>query len=172
MEARVKEKSRISTVTAGGGQYFVKPEWSHVEVGTEAEIRASEFLDVRNEPVAVDEFKPKAKGKSKPKKKAEGGLLSLASKPLLKEIQSLDDRELLDAMGREEASGQARKTVLAALEKRLKQLEESEPGSLSISAAHTAMAESLDKSVEELTDEEKAIAILNETIRKGAEAVS
>ena len=70
MEARVKEKSRISTVTAGGGQYFVKPEWSHVEPGTEAEIKASEFLDIRKDPVAVDEAKPKAKGKSKSKKKA------------------------------------------------------------------------------------------------------
>ena len=70
MEARVKEKSRISTVTAGGGQYFVKPEWSHVEPGTEAEIKASEFLDVRKDPPAVDESKPKAKPESKPKAKS------------------------------------------------------------------------------------------------------
>ena len=71
MEARVKEKSRISTVTAGGGQYFVKPEWSHVEPGTEAEIKASEFLDVRKDPVVVDESKPKSKSKAKSKAEPE-----------------------------------------------------------------------------------------------------
>ena len=70
MEARVKEKSLISVVTAGGGQHFVKPEWSHVEPGTEAEIKASEFLDVRKDPAAVDESKPKAKPESKPKAKS------------------------------------------------------------------------------------------------------
>ena len=69
MEARVKEKSRISTVTAGGGQYFVKPEWSHVEAGTEAEIKASEFLDVRKDSVAVDESKSKAKRETQAKPK-------------------------------------------------------------------------------------------------------
>ena len=67
MEARVKEKSRISTVTAGGGQHFVKPQWSHVEPGTEAEIKASPFLDVRKDPLAVAEPKPKAKAKGKAK---------------------------------------------------------------------------------------------------------
>jgi hypothetical protein len=47
MQAMVREDCRFMSITAGGGQEFAHNEWRTVREGTEDEIRANDFLMVR-----------------------------------------------------------------------------------------------------------------------------